>query len=90
MTVINFFGALTNGLLNYSENLTNDFHATFIFIGAFCCLYFLTARLKINLDNSLKLPIIRTVLWTIFLSKEHFIKLNANGEVNYSLFLNNS
>ena len=90
MSAINFLGALTNGLLNYSGNLTNDFHETFIIVGIFCGLYLLTTRIKIKLHNSLKLPIIRTILWTIFVSTELFIEPTIDGEFSYILFLNNS
>lgn len=90
LSIVNFFGAVTNELLNYSGNLTDDFHETFILVGIFCGLYLLTTRIKTKLDNSLKLPIIRSILWTIFVSTELFTEPTLNGEPSYILFLNNS
>lgn len=89
MTVINFIAALVLETQNYSEGL-DTFPDTLVFIGSFCVLYILTTFIPIKLDNSLKLPIIRTIIWTIFVASELFVKPTIDGEPSYILFLNNS
>ena len=89
MSFINFLGGIVNGYLSYEGNLT-VFPDTLVFVGIFCGLYLLSTGIKLKLDNSLKLPIIRTICWTLFVSTELFLHPNIDGEPSYILFLVNS
>ena len=44
----------------------------------------------LRLDNSLKLPLIRTTLWTLLLLADLFSEPNIDGDASYLLYLTNT
>jgi hypothetical protein len=89
MSIVNFFGSLMNQRLNYSGGL-KDFGGSLIFVIIFSVIYLGVARIPWKISESLKLPIIRSVFWTLFVSTELFYEPNIDGEPSYILFLMNA
>ena len=61
-----------------------------MFIGIFCGIYLLTTKINLKIDNSLKLPIIRTIFWILLVSSDLFTEPNIDGEASYLLYLTNT
>ena len=88
MSIVNFFGEIVNRLLDYHSWM--DFSGTLMFIGIFCGIYLLTTKINLKIDNSLKLPIIRTIFWILLVSSDLFTEPNIDGEASYLLYLTNT
>jgi hypothetical protein len=89
LSIVNFFGALVNQSLNYAGGLK---HYGFSFVSTviFAVIYLGVTAIPWKISDSFKLPFIRTVFWTLFVSSELFIEPNIDGEPSYILYLVNS
>lgn len=68
MTIINFIGGLVNSNIGHFSGNLSDFPDTIVCVAIFCGLYLLTVVPKIILAESYRLPIIRTLFWTLFVT----------------------
>lgn len=88
LNLLTLIGGLLNNSFRYDYG-TNVFIDTIFVKLIFAGLYFLTTFIKINIDVSLRLPIIRTVFWSAFVVPELFWKPPMDGEVYMILNLVN-
>ena len=90
MEVINFVGGLVNGKVgNYSYNL-KDFPETILIVGIFSGAYFITTTFKTKINNTYRLPIIRTIFWTVLILIDVLnFRTDSLYNFTYLLALNN-
>lgn len=91
MTLINFIGGLVNSNVGHFQGNLSDFPDTMGIVAVFCGLYLLTTIPKIKLDETYRLPIIRTIFWTLFVTLDLLFRREGILEtVDYILALINS
>ena len=90
--LLNFLTVI-GGLLNdkyYNDDAgTKYFFSGMPFKAFLVGLFFLTTLIKTRVDISLRLPIIRTILWSVFVIPEFFWQPPLDGEPSMILYLNN-
>jgi hypothetical protein len=90
MTLINFIGGLVNSNVGHFQGNLSDFFDTMGIVAIFCGLYLLTTIPKIKIDVPYRLPIIRTIFWTLFVTLDLLYRREGVLEtVDYILALIN-
>jgi len=80
LNLLTLIGVLLKNSFRYDYE-TNIFIDTIFVKLIFAGFYFLTTLIKIKIDFSLRLPIIRTFFWSVFVIPELFWKPPMDGEV---------
>jgi len=90
MTLINFIGGLVNSNIGHYQGNLSDFPDTIGMVAIFCGLYLLTAIIKTKVDTSYRLPLIRTIFWSLVVTLDILCRSNnAIETVDYLLALTN-
>jgi hypothetical protein len=91
MTFINFLGGLINGFIGHISGDLSDLPGSMVFVAIFCGLYLWLTLIKIGIKNEYRLPLMRTVLWTVIISADLIFRRDNRIETaDYVLFLNNN
>lgn len=90
MTLINFIGGLVNNNVGHFQGNLSDFPGTTVNVAIFCGLYLLTTIIKTKLDVTYRLPLIRTIFWTLLVTLDILFRREGVLEtLDYILSLTN-
>lgn len=68
MTFVNLIGGIVNSNVGHFQGNLSDFVETMEMVAIFCGLYLLTSLIKSKHDTNYRLPIIRTIFWTLMVT----------------------
>lgn len=68
MTFVNLIGGIVNSNIGHFHGNLTDFVDSMGVVAIFCCLYLMTTLLKINVDITYRLPVVRTIFWTLIVT----------------------
>lgn len=67
-SLLNFIGGLVNTNIGHFQGTLSDFPGTILPVAIFCGLYLLTTIIKSKVDVVYRLPLIRTIFWTVLVT----------------------
>mgnify|MGYP006945859861 FL=1 len=89
MLLVNVGASTINLALGYTNDYSDVIDSSG-FTLFFCALYFLCALPKMNIDISLRIPILRIIFWSFMLLIEIVFYAPLDGEPSYILYLVNN